>query len=64
MLNKMGSNKMNRTKKDKSLDTEITQDLFGYKYIECKECYGSGELDDGEWCNECDGTGELPYNES
>ena len=47
MLNKMGSNKMSRTKKDKSLDTEITQDLFGYKYIECKECYGSGELDDG-----------------
>ena len=30
MLNKMGSNKMSRTKKDKSLDTEITQDLFGY----------------------------------
>ena len=60
MLNKSNEvKKMSKTKKDKSLDTEITQDLFGYKYIECQECYGTGELDCGEWCNECDGTGEL-----
>ena len=43
-----------------TIDTKITQDLFGYKYDICHECEGSGEQSDSEnTCDECDGTGEI-----
>ena len=44
-----------------TIDTKITQDLFGYKAIPCEECGGQGELDNNneETCEECDGTGEV-----
>ena len=42
------------------IDTKITQDLFGYKAIQCLECDGTGEEHNTEnTCDECDGTGEI-----
>ena len=42
------------------IDTEITQDLFGYEYDICHECEGTGEKPNSEdTCDECDGSGEI-----
>ena len=47
------------------IDTKITQDLFGYKAIQCLECDGTGEEHNTEnTCEECDGTGEEPNTEN
>jgi DnaJ-class molecular chaperone len=46
------------------IDTKITQDLFGYKAIQCLECDGTGEEPNTEnTCDECDGTGEIVINQ-
>ena len=53
---------MNKGEKMK-IDTKITQDLFGYKAIQCLECDGTGEEHNTEnTCDECDGTGEIVIN--
>jgi len=44
-----------------TIDTKLTQDLFGYKAIPCLDCEGQGELDNDieATCEECNGTGEI-----
>ena len=44
----------------KTIDTKITQDLFGYESVPCLDCHGTGEdLYEEKTCDECDGTGEI-----
>jgi len=46
-----------------TVDTKITQDLFGYKANICLECEGTGEETNTEnTCDECEGTGEIVIN--
>jgi DnaJ-class molecular chaperone len=40
-----------------TIDTKLTQDLFGYKAIQCLECDGQLEKNHNteNTCDECDG---------